>query len=481
MTAQSLKKQTARGLIWGGVSNGVQQLLNLLFGIVLARLLTEADYGMIGVLSIFTAVANTLQEGGFIAALANRRTVTHEDYNAVFWFCLFMGVGIYAILFVAAPFIARFFGAEELTSLARYLFLSFVLSSLGTAHSAYLFRHLMVKQKAIAQIPSLLLSGGVGVWMAYHGMSYWGIATQSLLYVGTINLCFWFFAPWRPTLKIDFRPIREMFGFSSRLLVTNIVLQINNHLLATLLGRLYTKADVGIYTQSGKWTVMGSTLIGGMVHSVAQPVLAEVGGEKERQQYVWRKMLRFTAFLSFPSMLGLALIAEEFITITITEKWAACIPILQMLCVWGAFLPIVQLCSNFVLSMRKSQAYMWSILMQCVLQLCVMSVAYPYGLHTMVQVYVWVNLLWLVGWMYVVCKYAGLKWWIAWKDILPFALIATATMVLTHYLTQTIENVYGLLICKVLIAATLYGIAMSIGRVVIWKEIWAYLCKKQRV
>src|SRR3712207_9568496 len=107
--------------------------------------------------------------------------------------------------------------------------------------------------------------------MAYHGMSYWGIATQSLVYIGTINLCFWYFSPWRPTFKIDFRPIKEMFGFSSKILVTNIFLQINNNLLSTILGRFYSKAEVGTYTQSNKWTAMGFSLIGGMVNSVAQP------------------------------------------------------------------------------------------------------------------------------------------------------------------------------------------------------------------
>lgn len=180
MTEQSLKQKTARGLFWGGFSNGVQQLLNLLFGIVLARLLDDTDYGMIGVLAIFMAVANTLQESGFTAALANKRNITHEDYNAVFWFSLLMGTGMYIVLFFSAPLIARFFKAPELVPLSRYLFLGFVFQSSATAHSAYLFRNLMVKQKAISQIPSRILSGTVGILMAYHGMSYWGIAKPRL-------------------------------------------------------------------------------------------------------------------------------------------------------------------------------------------------------------------------------------------------------------------------------------------------------------
>lgn len=481
MTEQSLKQKTARGLFWGGFSNGVQQLLNLLFGIVLARLLDDTDYGMIGVLAIFMAVANTLQESGFTAALANKRNITHEDYNAVFWFSLLMGTGMYIVLFFSAPLIARFFKAPELVPLSRYLFLGFVFSSSATAHSAYLFRNLMVKQKAISQIPSLILSGTVGILMAYHGMSYWGIATQSLVYIGTINLCFWYFSPWRPTFKINFRPIKEMFGFSSKLLVTNIFLQINNNLLSTILGRFYSKAEVGTYTQSNKWTAMGFSLIGGMVNSVAQPVLAEVSNDNERQQNVLRKMLRFTAFLSFPAMFGLALISEEFIIITITEKWAACIPVLQALCLWGAFVPVTNLYSNLILSKGKSDIYMWNTIALSLLQLGVMLAAHPYGLQTMILLFVLINVVWLGVWQYFVWKLTGLSVWKAMKDILPFALIAAATMIATYYITMSIGNRYLMLGAKILTAAAIYTFAMWISHAAIFREVIAYIRRKSPV
>ena len=144
----------------------VQQLLTLLFGIILARLLNATDYGMVGVLSIFTAIAGSLQESGFTVALANKKQATDEDYNAVFWFSLLMGASMYTILFFCAPLIARFFNAPDLVPLSRVVFLGFLISSTGIAHNAYLFRNLMVKQKAMAQIPALILSGTVGVVLA---------------------------------------------------------------------------------------------------------------------------------------------------------------------------------------------------------------------------------------------------------------------------------------------------------------------------
>ena len=336
-----LKEKTAKGLFWGGLSNGVQQLLNLIFGIFLARLLTPADYGMVGMLAIFSLIASTLQESGFTAALANKKEVSHRDYNAVFWFSVLTGCTLYLLLFFASPLIASFYEIPELTPLARYSFLGFLISSFGVAQNAYLFRNLMVKQKSISLIVALLVSGCVGVTMAYFGFAYWGIATQSIVYIATINLCYLYFSPWRPTFNIDFSPIRSMFVFSSKLLLTNIFKHLNDHILTIILGKYYSDKDAGYFSQAHKWNYMGHSLISGMVNGVAQPVLVSAGNECERLQRVFRKMLRFTAFIAFPAMWGLALIVPELIPIAITDKWLPCVPILQILCIGGAFIPIM--------------------------------------------------------------------------------------------------------------------------------------------
>lgn len=478
MGESSLKEKTAKGLFWGGFSNGAQQLLNLGFGIVLARLLDASDYGMIGMLAIFSAIAGTLQESGFTVALANKQKVSHEDYNAVFWFSTLTGIGIYILLFFCAPFIADFYNNPDLTPLARYVFLGFLISSTATAHNAYLFRNLMVKQKTMAQIPALLLSGTVGILMAYNGMSYWGIATQTLTFIIVVNLSFWYFSPWRPTFHINFRPLKSMFGFSSKILVTNIFTQANSNILSTLLGRFFTEQEVGYYTQSNKWNTMGYSFISGTVSSVAQPVLTEVSNDPARQLGVLRKMLRFTAFLSFPAMLGLAFIAREFIVITITEKWLPCVPMLQMLCIWGAFMPIITLYSNLVISKGKSNIYMWNTIVLSLLQLTAMLVSYPYGIAVMIQCFVCLNILWLPVWQYFVWREIRLSFWMALKDILPFAIIASATMAITWYVTCGISNLYLLFAAKIGISAALYCLLMWGSRVAIFKESLQFIGKK---
>lgn len=480
MPEPSLKQKAAKGIFWGGFSSGLQQLLSALFGIVIARLLDNTDYGMYGVLAIFIAIASTLQDSGFVTALVNKRSVTQEDYNAVFWCSLSIGTSIYIIFFFCAPLIADFFNAPELIWLSRYVFLGFLMSSTSVVHNAYFLRNLMIKQRAMAQLPALILSGTIGIIMAYNGMSYWGIATQNLVYIATINLWYWYFSPWRPTFHIDFRPLKGIFGFSSKILVTSIFQQINNNLVSTILGAFYTKAEVGNYTQSSKWNYMGYNAIEGMISSVAQPVLREVADDPERQQNVFRKMLRFTSFLSFPAMFGLALIAKEFIIITITDKWISCVPILQILCVWGAFMPVISLYSRLILSKEKPNIFMWNSILLCVLQLIIMLLAYPYGIHVMLMLFVVLNIIWLGVWQYFIWQEIHLSLWNALKDTVPFAGIAAATMVATYYMTIEINNIYLMLITKIGLAVAIYSLIMWFSKVAIFKESLKYLSRRSK-
>ena len=222
MTEKTLKEKTANGLFWGGISNGAQQALNLVFGIFLARLLSPADYGMVGMLTIFSLIATTLQESGFISGLNRKQHITDADYNAVFWFNVLCSVTVYIILFCCAPLIAAWFRQPVLVSLARLSFLSFVISALNTAPRAWLFRNMRVRETALLTMLSLVLSGITGICLAWNGFAYWGIAIQNLMYCITMTVGSWWFAGWHPTWHINLRPLRGMIGFSSKLLATNI-------------------------------------------------------------------------------------------------------------------------------------------------------------------------------------------------------------------------------------------------------------------
>lgn len=477
MPAESLKQKTAKGLLWGGISNGGQQLLNALFGIFLARLLSPADYGMVGMLTIFSLIAVSLQESGFISALNRKKDARQEDYNAVFWFNVMCSTTVYIVLFFLSPLIAAWFRQPVLVPLARLMFLSFVISSFATTPRAWLFRNLRVKQTAIITMVALVASGVTGVTLAWNGFAYWGIAWQNITYCLFITIGSWMAAEWRPTFHLDFRPLRGMIGFSSKLLATNIFTHINNNLFSLFFGRLYGERMVGYYNQANKWTGMGYNTLTGMVWSVTQPLFARLSyDDPQRMREVFRKMLRFTCFLSFPSLFGLGLIAPEFITIAITDKWLPSAQLMQLLCVGGAFMPVASLYSNFLISQGKSNVFMYNTMAQCLVQMLCMVALYPYGVEAMVVAYVVVNILWVFAWHFFVRRTMTLTLVESLRDMFPFMVLSLLAMAAAWGASLLVEGHVALsLLVKVVVAAVTYLALMWMFGAAILKECFAYL------
>lgn len=478
--AEQLKDKTAKGLLWGFLNNSTMQVLNAVFGIVLARLLSQDDYGLIGMLTIFTSIAASLQDSGFVSALTNKKDATHRDYNSVFWFNIGMSSCLYALFFLTAPMLALFYHEPLITPLFRYYSLAFLAASFSIVPRAMLFKQLRQKELAIISVISLIISGTVGVTMAFMGMAYWGIATQGIMFTLSVSVLSWAFSGWRPSRQVSFQPIREMLGFSSKMLITNIFNQINQNIFSLVLGRYYTKSEVGHFNQANKWNMMGASTITGMVQGVAQPTFVQVGDDRERLCRAFSKMLRFTCFVAFPAMFGLALIAPEFIVILITEKWLPSARLMQMLCIAGAFMPIATLYFNIIISKGKSDVYMWNVIAQgSVILLTILAInKLGYGIETMVWAYVAITIMWIAVWNYFVWREIGFSIMQTLRDITPFLIVAALSMVVACFVTQQIANIYLLLIAKVIVAAALYLGTMWLMGAKIMRECIGYLLKR---
>ena len=572
---ETLKEKTAKGLFWGGLSSTVQQLLGIVFGIILARRLNQSDFGMIAMITIFQLIGNDLQNSGFKVALANLRQPTDRDYNSVFWFNILMGGSLYVLLFFLAPFIANFYHIPSLTPLARYAFLSIVFASFGTAQSAWLFKNLHAKQQAKAGMMAVLISSSVAVAMAYMGFAYWALATQTNLYILLCTLLYWHYSPWRPTVaaaqrskfkvqgpsdgsrfkvqgsKADaqrtilstlnsklstlqdvLRPALKMFRFSVKLLISQVLTDINNNVLNILLGRFYGRHDTGNYNQAFQWSTKGSNIIQSMVQQVAQPVLVSIDNEHERQLHVLRKMMRFAAFLSFPLLFGLSLVSHEFIVTLLGEKWAQSAHYLRLLAISSAFLPLSTLLANVVITKGRSNIFMYVNLALAICQTAAMLTIYhfkvscfkflepfstllntstspldPTGrflseagkelstlnsqLMTMVLAFVALTILWFFVWAYFARRLAGYRFTMLLRDVLPFLLTAAAVMLTTGFITSMLATQLSTLnspldptgrflseagkelstlIARILLAALLYYALMRLFRVQILNE-----------
>ncbi|EGV28883.1 hypothetical protein HMPREF9431_02320 [Segatella oulorum F0390] len=473
-----LKEKTAKGLLWGALNSGSTQLLNLIFGIFLGRLITPAEYGIVGVLSIFTLIAGNLQSSGFTQALVNLKAPRNEDYTAVFWFNTLTSFVLYALLFLSAPLIARFFHQPCLVEVSRFVFLSFVISSFGIAHNAYMTKNMMNRELAIIGAIALLCSGGVATFLAFYGFSYWSLAWQQIIYITVLNIGRYYYTPWRPSWHFTFEPVRKMFGFSVKILITNIINTLSNNILTLLFGRLYPIKAVGNYSQAYKWNTMASAFVANAVGQVAQPVLASVKEEQGRSVRVFRKMLRFTAFLSFPAMFGLAIISNEFILLTIGKRWIDAVPLLQMLCIGGAFVPFYTLYQNVAISNGRSDIYMFCNIVQIVLQLVIIGFFYHLGINTMVMVYTLFTIAWLFVWQWTARRIIGLRFWEVIKDVMPTLCIALLVMATTYFVTLSLHHLLLLLICRILIAALLYAAIMKLLHVEMMDELLLFIKKR---
>ncbi|MDR3217899.1 MAG: lipopolysaccharide biosynthesis protein [Dysgonamonadaceae bacterium] len=480
MAESTLKQKTAKGLFWGGLSNGVQLLVNVSFGIYMARSLSKDDYGLVGMLAIFMGIASVIINSGFSVALTNKQDANHKDYNAVFWFTVFVGLFLYLVLFFCAPLIAKFYGRPELLHLSRALFTIFFTTGVATVSYTVMFKKIMVRQQAIIDIVSLLTACVIGVILVFNHFTYWALAIQSMIYMFLSGMLRFIIAPWKPTLQFDFSPLKQMFSFSLKLFLTNIFTQINVNIFSIIFGKFYNAEQLGVYNQGQKWSGMSSQFIGGMINSVTQPILVQVNNNKKRQINVLRKLIRFGAFISFPLMLGFAFIGKEFILITIGEKWLPSVPFLQLFCLWGAFGFLSTLYTNLIYAEGKSNLYMYGTIITGLLQLAVVIGMYPFGIFPMVIAYISVYFVGLAIWHYFVYRTIGLRIRDVLKDLLPFLLITTGCFFVTWLLTKNIVNLYALIIAKIGVAGILYYAILRICNAKILKESMDFLLKRAK-
>ena len=470
----SLKSKTTKGLLWGGMASIIQQFLGFGFGILLNRKLTAEDYGLVAMITIFSVLASAFQESGFVYGIVNKKEVEHKDYNAVFWTSIGIGTFIYIVLFFAAPLIALYYNQPVLVELSRFTFLSFWLGSFGIAHNAYLFRNLKIKERVITGTFALIASNIVGVYLAYKDYAYWAYAIQIVSYSGFNMLGFWYFSKFRPTFQFDLKPIRDILGFSSKILVTNIFININKNIYAAILGRHYTAEELGYTVNPNRWSIMAQNILTNMVNNVTQPILKEIEDDKDRQVRVFRKLISFTAFLAFPMLFGLTTVSQDFITIAITDKWAQSAIFLQIFCIGAAFDSVSNVFSNLIISKGKPEVYMRNIIVFGLLQIAILFFGKSLGLELLIGLTSALNALWIFVWYASAKPYMNYSLRYLLADIFAYALLAAASCIAAHYATAAIANLYLRFASTIGVAVCAYIIVNRIFKPSILLELFHY-------
>ncbi len=358
----NLKKQTTISLIWNGFNKIGYQVIALLVGIVTARLLTPTDFGYIAALAVFTMLSNILVESGFTAALVRRKDNSQADYSTAFYFNVAISLIFYAALFVSAPAIADYFNMPPLTELARILFLAIIINSLFIIPNIILTRALRFKEIAIAELTGMIVSAIITVTMAITGFGYWSIAAQQISQLVVKVAIIWALSKWHPSFDFCFSLLKEVFSFSFLLIISSLISSVTRYIYNFFIGPRYSADDLGYYGQAFKFHQIPYNVITSTITGVSYPVFSSLNNEKERQMLYIQKIIRMTAFITFPVMIGLYCIAPNFISVILTDKWMPMLSYFKILILAGMAMPFINLNLNIFNVIGRPRIY---FLMEC--------------------------------------------------------------------------------------------------------------------
>ena len=381
--SDSIKTKFLQGIGWTFIQNIAVRILSLVFSIILARHLMPSDYGLIGMLSIFIAISEAFVQSGFGLALIQKVDCSEDDYSTSFVFNIVISVLIFLILFLIAPLISWFYHEPQLVLVTRVLSINFVLGALNIVQQARLRKELNFRPLAIVALVSTLVSGVLGILMAYAGFGVWALVAQTLCTTLLSAILFPFYTRWFPKVSFKVNSFKYLWGFGSKLLFTAIFDVINLNLSNILIGKFYQKDLVGFFSKAKNLadvpTITMSTILG----SVMFPMLSELQTDEERHKNIFMKVSRNTAIITFPVIILLTLLANPIILLLLTEKWAYCIPLFQALLLSRIFLSLNVLNANFLQSLGETKLYMFLYFITGPLSLLTIILAIPLGVKAM--------------------------------------------------------------------------------------------------
>ena len=356
--SESLKKKTVKGVGWSFVDNLSSSGITFLVGLVLARLLTPSEYGIMAIITIFIAVSNSIVDSGFSNALIRKTDAKRVDYNTVFIFNLIVSAVLYAVLFFAAPAISAFFREPLLVEVMRVIGWVLLINALAIIPRTLFVKDVNFKTQTKVSLIASLTSGVVGIGMALAGMGVWSLVGQQLSRQLMNTLFLWIYCKWRPVWEFSSQSFKELFGFGSKLLLSGLLDTVFKEIYALVIGRCYTAAQLGQYTRASQFNQISSSNLTGVIQRVSYPVLSSIQDDPERLREGYRKIIKSTMLISFACMLGMAAVAKPMIVLLIGEKWMPAVGFLQIICFSGMLYPLHAINLNILQVKGRSDLFL---------------------------------------------------------------------------------------------------------------------------
>ena len=453
MAAQSLTDKTIKGVGWNSIDRIANYGIGFVIGIVLARLLSPEEYGLIGIIGIVTAIFNIILDSGLSIALIRKHGVTDTDYCTVFWTNLVLSFILTATLYFCAPLIGNFFKRPELVPYIHVMSFILVINALSITQQVRLTKRIDFKTQTKISLVAHILSGIIGIVMAYMGFGVWALVAQQMSSRLFTTILLWIYNKWWPSLVFSWMNFKELFNFSWKLLVAQIIGTLFTQVYQAVIGKVYSPSTLGQYTRAHQYGHLVSASVGDVVLKVSLPVMSSIQNEDERLLRAFRIIIKTTMLVSSVLLIGMAACAKPLIYVLIGEQWLPCVPMMQILTFSLMIYPLQQININMLTVQGRSDIQLILQIVKCILAVGPILLGIYVGIYWMLVGSV------ISGWIALILNsyYSGKKfnytWWMQLKDVTPSIIISLVMAVPVYLLTYLPLSYFIILPIQIIVGA----------------------------
>lgn len=464
MAGENLKNRARRGFMWNTVerllTNGIQFVLT----IILARLLSPNDYGIIAMPAIFLAIAQVFIDSGFANALIRKPDLNEKDLSTAFYFNVLVGIGSYIILFLSSPLIAGFFNTPILSKLLKVTALVVFLNSLGIVQQAVLTKKMDFKSQAVISTISTFVSGAIGVWMAYNGYGVWALVFQQVSAALLRIALLWIYGRWKPLWIWSKESFGYLWNFGSKVIIIGLLDTVFNNVYAFVIGKKYNAKDLGNYTRAQHFADLPINNINSIVQRVTLPLLSEIQEDDNRLSTIYLKLIEMSSLLVVPLMLGLAAMANPLIISLIGKEWEGCILLFQILCIARLWTPFNAINVNLLQVKGRTDLLLKLEIAKKVVITIVLGLTFSRGIVFLVGGFVVCTFIAFMINTFYTKRLIGVSLWKQLRAILPAILISIVMMIAILFVNMMLTNIYIMLVIDILMCVILYSMLVYLFR-----------------
>lgn len=474
----TIKKEAAKSVIWSTIERFSVQGVQFAVSIVIARLLFPSDYGLIAMLSIFMALAQTFVDSGFANALIQKKNKTDADFNTVFYFNIGISVLVYFLLYITAPYIASFYNEPELKLITRIISLGVVINSFGIVQQAKLTIELNFKKMAYASLLAALCSGAVGIVLAYNGWGVWALVCQTLGNNFLRVVLIWFFSRWSPKIQFSIDSFRALFSFGSKILLSSLLHTVYTNLYTLIIGKFFSSVELGYYNRSFTLAQFPSTNLSNIIVRAIYPIQCRIQDDIDQLRSMFLKYIGMACYIIFPIMIIMCTLAEPLVSCLLTDKWLPIVPLLRILCIAFMWDPVMKI-NLIILQVRgRSDYFLYAEIIKKIIAFLIMLATIPYGVKVMCVGLIFYAFADMGIIIYYSRKVTEISYLTQCKKIVPIFLLSISTGVVVYIMVSFLSSPFIQLISGVIVGGAFYLLLSFIFKFQEMKVLFSLISKR---